>query len=65
MHLQPLLARLTAKSSGPRPGPPGPCALLVLADDRTTHVRVGRLSPAGAQDLLHAHLDRLWNEQVR
>ncbi|MFF9348743.1 TetR/AcrR family transcriptional regulator [Streptomyces sp. NPDC014734] len=34
--------------------------LLALADGLTTHVLIGRLTPAEARDILHAHLGALW-----
>ncbi|MFD8793432.1 TetR/AcrR family transcriptional regulator [Streptomyces vinaceus] len=35
-------------------------ALLALADGLTAHVLIGHLTPEGAQEVLHAHLGRLW-----
>lgn len=34
--------------------------LLALVDGLTTHVLIGHLTPPEAQDVLHAHLARLW-----
>ncbi|MED7949722.1 TetR/AcrR family transcriptional regulator [Streptomyces sp. BE303] len=34
--------------------------LLALADGLTVHVLIGRLTSQEAQDVLHAHLDNLW-----
>ncbi|MFJ3221483.1 TetR/AcrR family transcriptional regulator [Kitasatospora sp. NPDC086801] len=39
-------------------------ALLALADGLTTHVLIGRLTPQEAQDVLHAHLDSLWERHA-
>ncbi|MCX4681127.1 TetR family transcriptional regulator C-terminal domain-containing protein [Streptomyces sp. NBC_01433] len=39
--------------------------LLALADGLTAHVLIGHLTPQEAHDVLHAHLVRLWEQQVR
>ncbi|MBT2402567.1 MULTISPECIES: TetR/AcrR family transcriptional regulator [unclassified Streptomyces] len=36
--------------------------LLALADGLTAHVLIGHLTPQAAQDVLHAHLARLWEQ---
>ncbi|MFB6891698.1 TetR/AcrR family transcriptional regulator [Kitasatospora sp. NPDC056327] len=38
--------------------------LLALADGLTVHVLVGRLAPQEAQDVLHAHLENLWERHL-
>ncbi|MFH8985729.1 TetR/AcrR family transcriptional regulator [Streptomyces varsoviensis] len=40
-------------------------ALLALADGLTTHVLIGHLTPGEAQDVLHAHLENLWERPGR
>ncbi|MGW1101374.1 TetR/AcrR family transcriptional regulator [Streptomyces sp. NPDC002540] len=39
--------------------------LLALADGLTSHVLVGHLTPPEAQDVLHAHLNGLWEPAAR
>ncbi|MDV9186902.1 TetR/AcrR family transcriptional regulator [Streptomyces sp. SR27] len=39
-------------------------ALLALADGLTAHVLIGRLTSQEAQDVLHAHLDNLWDRHA-
>ncbi|MEV0264751.1 TetR family transcriptional regulator C-terminal domain-containing protein [Streptomyces sp. NPDC050617] len=40
-------------------------ALLALADGLTTHVLIGHLAPREAEDILHAHLENLWERSGR
>ncbi|MER6217711.1 TetR/AcrR family transcriptional regulator [Streptomyces sp. NPDC001674] len=67
--LEAMFARLLAEAADarPRPVPLDPRrearTLLALADGLTTHVLVGHLTPQAAQELLHAHLARLWERE--
>ncbi|MEW1632862.1 TetR/AcrR family transcriptional regulator [Streptomyces sp. NPDC093801] len=64
--LEALFARLLGEAAGgrPLPVPLDPRrearALLALADGLTAHVLIGHLTADGAQEVLHAHLARLW-----
>ncbi|MZF86094.1 TetR family transcriptional regulator C-terminal domain-containing protein [Streptomyces sp. SID5643] len=67
--LQSLLARLITEATGNGSAdegatPPDPqheaCTLLALADGLTTHVLVGHLTEAEAEEVLHTHLAGLW-----
>ncbi|MFF4326028.1 TetR/AcrR family transcriptional regulator [Streptomyces sp. NPDC001591] len=67
--LEAMFARLLAEAADARPLhlPLDPRqearTLLALADGLTTHVLVGHLTPQAAQELLHAHLARLWERE--
>ncbi|MFF5703712.1 TetR/AcrR family transcriptional regulator [Streptomyces sp. NPDC012794] len=63
--LQETFAQLIAEAGGAgRPAPLDPRrearTLLALADGLTTHVLIGHLGPAEAEEVLHAHLRGLW-----
>ncbi|WAL74808.1 TetR family transcriptional regulator C-terminal domain-containing protein [Kitasatospora sp. YST-16] len=67
--LQDLLTRLITEaadsgSADERPTPPDPRrearTLLALADGLTTHVLIGHLTAAEAEEVLHTHLTGLW-----
>lgn len=70
--LQEAFTRLIAEAhEGADPGPePLDAAreartLLALADGLTAHVLIGHLTPRQAQDILHTHLSRLWDQPGR
>ncbi|MEU3726488.1 TetR/AcrR family transcriptional regulator [Streptomyces sp. NPDC031705] len=64
--LQEAFAHLIAEAGGGagRAAPQDPGrearAVLALADGLTTHVLIGHLAPEEAEEVLHAHLRRLW-----
>ncbi|MEW2418165.1 TetR/AcrR family transcriptional regulator [Streptomyces sp. NPDC046866] len=68
--LHEVFARLLAEAAegGAPTGPLGPQhearTLLALADGLTTHVLIGHLTAREAQDVLHAHLARLWGNDA-
>ncbi|UNO43492.1 TetR/AcrR family transcriptional regulator [Streptomyces sp. MST-110588] len=69
--LQELFTRLireAAEGAGrqaPLDAPREARTLLALADGLTTHVLVGHLTPAQAQEVLHEHLRGLWGRPAR
>ncbi|MFH8381866.1 TetR/AcrR family transcriptional regulator [Kitasatospora sp. NPDC018058] len=58
--LEGLLTRLVAEASGSVDARREARAALALADGLTGHVLIGQRTPEEAEELLHAHLARLW-----